>query len=171
MLLVFKYLNNEIIKNRDFNLKYFNDPTLAEEEHRRVIVCVDEAHVFINKKFPVALDFMVQMAKRIRKYYGMQIIITQNIKDFVGTPEIAQQSTAIINASQYSMIFALAPNDMTDLIELYRNAGGINDEEKDTIVTAKRGQAFLITSAMKRTTVQIEALPVVKNIFEQRQSG
>ena len=60
---------------------------------------------------------------------------------------------------------------MTDLIELYRNAGGINDEEKDTIVTAKRGQAFLITSAMKRTTVQIEALPVVKNIFEQRQSG
>lgn len=171
MLLVFKYLNNEIIKNRDFNLKYFNDPTLAEEEHRRVIVCVDEAHVFINKKFPVALDFMVQMAKRIRKYYGMQIIITQNIKDFVGTPEIAQQSTAIINASQYSMIFALAPNDMTDLIELYRNAGGINDEEKDTIVTAKRGQAFLITSAMKRTTVQIEALPVVKTIFEQRQNG
>ncbi len=168
MLLVFKYLNNEIIKNRDFNLKYFNDPDMLEEEHRRVIVCVDEAHVFINKKFPVALDFMVQMAKRIRKYYGMQIIITQNIKDFVGTAEIAQQSTAVINASQYSMIFALAPNDMTDLIELYRNAGGINDEEKDTIITAKRGQAFLITSAMKRTTVQIEALPVVRTIFEQK---
>ncbi len=170
MLLVFKYLNNEIIKNRDFNLKYFNDPDMLEEEHRRVIVCVDEAHVFINKKFPVALDFMVQMAKRIRKYYGMQIIITQNIKDFVGTAEIAQQSTAVINASQYSMIFALAPNDMTDLIELYRNAGGINDEEKDTIITAKRGQAFLITSAMKRTTVQIEALPVVRTIFEQKNS-
>ena len=168
MLLVFKYLNNEIIKNRDFNLKYFNDPTLLEEEHRRVIVCVDEAHVFINKKFPVALDFMVQMAKRIRKYYGMQIIITQNIKDFVGTPEIAQQSTAIINASQYSLIFALAPNDMTDLIELYRNAGGINDEEKDRIVTAKRGNAFIITSAMRRTSVQIEALPVVKVTFEQK---
>ncbi len=168
MLLVFKYLNNEIIKNRDFNLKYFNDPTLKEEEHRRVIVCVDEAHVFINKKYPIALDFMVQMAKRIRKYYGMQIIITQNIKDFVGTPEIAQQSTAIINASQYSLIFALSPNDMTDLIELYRNAGGINDEEKDRIVTAGRGNAFIITSAMRRTSVQIEALPVVKQLFEQR---
>lgn len=168
MLLVFKYLNNEIIKNRDFNLKYFNDPTLKEEEHRRVIVCVDEAHVFINKKYPIALDFMVQMAKRIRKYYGMQIIITQNIKDFVGTPEIAQQSTAVINASQYSLIFALSPNDMTDLIELYRNAGGINDEEKDRIVTAGRGNAFIITSAMRRTSVQIEALPVVRQLFEQR---
>ncbi|MBQ2863915.1 MAG: ATP-binding protein [Clostridia bacterium] len=170
MLLVFKYLNNEIIKNRDFNLKYFNDPTLKEEEHRRVIVCVDEAHVFINKKFPVALNFLLQMAKRIRKYYGMQIIITQNIKDFVGSPEIAQQSTAIINACQYSLIFALSPNDMTDLLELYKNAGGINDEERDQIVTAKRGQAFMITSAMRRTSVQIEALPVVRTIFEQKQN-
>lgn len=169
MLLVFKYLNNEIIKNRDFNLKYFNDPTLKEEEHRRVIVCVDEAHVFINKKFPVALNFLLQMAKRIRKYYGMQIIITQNIKDFVGSPEIAQQSTAIINACQYSLIFALSPNDMTDLLELYKNAGGINNEERDEIVTAGRGRAFMITSAMRRTSVQIEALPVVRTIFEQKQ--
>ena len=168
MLLVFKYLNQEIIRNRDFNLKYFNDKSLKEEEHRRVILCVDEAHVFINKKYPIALDFMVQMAKRIRKYYGMQIIITQNIKDFVGTPEIAQQSTAVINASQYSMIFALAPADMSDLIELYRNAGGINDEEKDSIVTAKRGQAFLISSAMSRTSVQIEALPTVRELFERK---
>ena len=57
---------------------------------------------------------------------------------------------------------------MTDLIELYRNAGGINDEEKDRIVTAGRGNAFIITSAMRRTSVQIEALPVVKQLFEQR---
>ncbi len=167
MLLVFKYLDNEISKNRDFNLKYFADAEL-EEDHRRIVVAVDEAHVFINKKFPIALDFMTQMAKRIRKYNGMQIIITQNIKDFVGSEEIAQQSTAIINASQYSFIFALSPNDMTDLINLYKNAGGINAEEQDSIVTARRGQAFLITGAMSRTVVQIEALDTVKLLFENR---
>ncbi len=167
MLLVFKYLDNEISKNRDFNLKYFADAEL-EEDHRRIVVTVDEAHVFINKKFPIALDFMTQMAKRIRKYNGMQIIITQNIKDFVGSEEIAQQSTAIINASQYSFIFALSPNDMTDLINLYKNAGGINAEEQDSIVTARRGQAFLITGAMSRTVVQIEVLDTVKMLFENR---
>lgn len=166
MLLIFKYLNNEINKNRDFNLKYFNYAEL-EEEHRRIIVTVDEAHVFINPKFPVALEFMAQMAKRIRKYNGMQIIITQNIKDFVGTPDIAQQSTAIINASQYSMIFSLSPNDMTDLIELYRNAGGINKEEQDNIITAKRGRCFLITGASSRTSVQIEASQFVISLFEK----
>lgn len=167
MLLVFKYLNNEISKNRDFNLKYFADAE-EEEDHRRVIVCVDEAHVFINKKFPIALDFMKQMAKRIRKYFGMQMVITQNIKDFVGTPEIAAQSTAIINASQYSLILSLAPNDMTDMIQLYQNAGGINQEEQDNIITAKRGQIFLITSATNRTTVQLEALSTVKDLFEKK---
>lgn len=165
MLLVFKYLDNEIIKNREFNLKYFRDEEL-EEDHRRIVIAVDEAHVFINKKYPIALDFMAQMAKRIRKYNGMLIIITQNIKDFVGTEEIAAQSTAVINACQYSFILSLAPNDITDLINLYRNAGGINEEEQDSIVTAKRGQAFLITGPMNRTTVQIEALANVKRIFE-----
>ena len=167
MLLVFKFLDNEIAKNRDFNLKYFADAEL-EEEHRRIIVAVDEAHVFINKKFPVAINFMAQMAKRIRKYNGMQIIITQNIKDFVGSEEIAAQSTAVINASQYSMIFSLSPNDITDLINLYKNAGGINEEEQDSIVTARRGQCFLITGPMSRTSVQIEALSTVKTIFEKK---
>ena len=105
------------------------------------------------------------MAKRIRKYSGMQIVITQNIKDFVGSPEIQRQATAIINASQYSFIFGLAPNDVTDLIELYRNAGEINKEEQDNIVTAGVGQAFLISGALSRTSVKIEASPTVVKLF------
>ncbi len=165
MLLVFKYLDSEIIKNRDFNLKYC-PPDATELEKRRVVVAVDEAHVFINKKFPIALEFMQQMAKRIRKYSGMLTIITQNIKDFVGSEEIAMQSTAVINACQYSMILSLSPNDINDLINLYRNAGGINDEERDSIVAAKRGQIFFITSPTNRTVVQVEALSTVRTLFE-----
>ena len=167
MLLVFKYLDSEIIKNRDFNLKYFADQEL-EEDHRRVICAVDEAHVFINKKFPIALDFMAQMAKRIRKYNGMLIIITQNIKDFVGSEEIAQQSTAVINACQYSIIMSLAPNDINDLVELYKKSGGINEEEQNAIVTAGRGQAFLITGPTNRTMVQIVAHDYIKQIFTEQ---
>ena len=157
MLIVFKYLMNEIIKNKDFNAKY--------NVNRKIIVAVDEAHMFINPKYPIALDFMAQMAKRIRKYGGMQIVITQNIKDFVGSAEIERQSTAVINASQYSMIFSLAPSDMNDLVELYRKSGEINQQEQDTIVTAGVGQAFLITSPMNRTMVQIVAYDYVKKLF------
>ncbi|PKK95832.1 MAG: hypothetical protein CVV59_01705 [Tenericutes bacterium HGW-Tenericutes-4] len=166
MLLVLRYLNNEIIKNKEFNtVMGFGE---EDPNRRKVIITVDEAHVFINKDYPIALNFMEQMAKRIRKYSGMQIIITQNIKDFVGSEEIAKQSAAVINASQYSMIFGLSPNDMSDLVALYRNAGGINEDEQDNIATAGRGQAFLITSPISRTNVSIIALPPVRQLFEKR---
>ena len=45
------------------------------------------------------------MAKRIRKYGGMQIVITQNINDFVGSEEIKRQSTAIISISGIRRFF------------------------------------------------------------------
>jgi len=166
MLLVVRSLNNEIIRNKEYNKLHNygeNDPN-----RRKIIVVVDEAHTFIDQKYPIALDFMELLAKRIRKYDGMQIIITQNIKDFVGSQEIAKQSTAIINASQYSMIFGLAANDMNDLVELYRNAGGINDDEKDAIATASRGEAFLITSPTSRTRVHIEALDEIRMMFDEK---
>ena len=159
MLLVLKYIDNEIIKNRDYNLRY--------KANRRIVVVIDEAHVFIDNKFPIALDFMFQLAKRIRKYNGMQIVITQNIKDFVGSEELARKSTAIINACQYSFIFALAPNDMQDLIKLYQNAGGINENEQEQIVQAPRGQAFTIMSPTSRSTFTVSTANGIAEMFEE----
>ncbi len=158
MLLVFKYLENEIINNKDYNA--------IHHTNRKIVIAVDEAHTFINPRYPIALNFMAAMAKRIRKYGGMQIVITQNINDFVGTEEIKRQSTAIINACQYSLIFSLSPNDVNDIIELYKNSGGINKEEQNSIVTARLGQAFIITAPTSRTMVQIRALDYVNSIIE-----
>ena len=160
MLLVFKYLENEIINNKDYNTLH--------NTNRKIIIAVDEAHTFINTKFPIALNFMMAMAKRIRKYGGMQIVITQNINDFVGSEEIKRQSTAIINACQYSIIFSLSPSDVNDLIDLYKNSGGINKEEQNSIVTAQLGQAFIITSPTSRTMVHIRSLEYVENMYEEK---
>ncbi len=160
MLLVMKWLDNEVIKNRDFNTKHGTD--------RKIIVVIDEAHVFIDNKYPIALDFMFQLAKRIRKYNGMQIVITQNIKDFVGSPEIARKSTAIINACQYSLIFALSPNDMDDLCVLYEKAGEINETEQQDIINNDRGSAFMITGPLSRTNISIVASDRLRRMFEER---
>ncbi|MBR5229595.1 MAG: ATP-binding protein [Firmicutes bacterium] len=159
MLLVLKYLDNEIIKNREYNTKY--------RANRKIIIVIDEAHVFIDSKFPLALDFMYQMAKRIRKYNGMQIVITQNIKDFVGSEELARKSTAIINACQYSFIFSLAPNDMHDLCTLYEKAGGISEVEQEQIMTAPRGRAFVVTGPTSRTTLQLDTPPSIETMFSE----
>jgi len=159
MLLVLKYIDNEIMKNRDYNDKY--------GLNRKIVVVIDEAHVFIDTKYPVALDFMFQLAKRIRKYNGMQIVITQNIKDFVGSEEIARKSSAIINACQYSFIFALSPNDMDDLCKLYEKAGGINESEQEQIVQAGRGQAFTIMSPTSRTTFKVTTPQDIRTMFSR----
>ena len=157
MLLVLKWLDNEIIKNRDYNIRY--------GAQRKVIVVIDEAHVFIDSKFPIALDFMYQLAKRISKDNGMQIIITQNIADFVGTEELARKSTAIINACQYSFIFPLSPNDMHDLCKLYEKAGAINESEQEEIVNNGRGRAFVVTSPSSRTGINITASQDMERLF------
>ncbi len=157
MLLVLKWLDNEIIKNRDYNIRY--------GAARKIIVVIDEAHVFIDSKYPIALDFMYQLAKRIRKYNGMQIIITQNIADFVGSEELTRKSTAIINACQYSFIFPLSPNDMHDLCKLYEKAGAINESEQEEIVNNGRGRAFVVTSPSSRTGIDIVASKDLERLF------
>ncbi|MCL2369686.1 MAG: DUF87 domain-containing protein [Firmicutes bacterium] len=157
MLLILKWLENEVIKNREYNMRHCTS--------RKIVVVIDEAHLFVNEQYPVALDFMFQLAKRIRKYDGMQIVITQNIKDFAGTPEIARKSTAIINVSQYSLIFSLSPSDMTDICKLYEKAGEINESEQASIAYNPRGRMFFIYGAANRTNVSIKATPYVESLF------
>jgi hypothetical protein len=110
---------------------------------------------------------MYSLAKRIRKYDGMLIIITQNVRDFAGTPEIARKSTAIINVSQYSMIFSLSPNDMNELMKLYENSGGINEFEKDSIIHNPRGTCFLISSPKERGNVAIVTDECTSELFDR----
>lgn len=157
LLLILKWLENEVIKNRDLNIK--------NGTHKKIVIAIDEAHLFIDEKYPIALDFMYQLAKRIRKYEGMLIIVTQNVKDFTGTVEIARKSMAIINVSQYSMIFSLSPNDMSDLVKLYENAGGINQKEIDSIIHAPRGTCFLVSSASQRAMLDISVPEETTNLF------
>ena len=157
MLLILKWVENEVMKNRDINIR--------SGKKRRIVVAIDEAHLFIDDKYPIALDFMYQLAKRIRKYDGMLIIITQNVKDFATSPETIRKSSAIINVSQYSMIFSLSPNDMTELCTLYQNAGCINESEKDVIIHNPRGRVFLVSSPSKRSCFDIVATDMEERYF------
>lgn len=149
MLLVMRYLMQEVIKNKNNNELYGTD--------KNVIVAVDEAHQFINPKFPVALDFMAQMVKRIRKYGGGMIVTTQNIADFIGqSEETKAKATAVINGCQYTMVFGLNPNDINNMIELYKNAGGLTQNEIDVLTDARQGEALLMIDNNTRMSVKVK---------------
>lgn len=152
MLLVIRFLEQEIIKNREYNLQ--------TGDNKRILILIDEAHCFIDEKFPIALDFMYQMAKRIRKYNGSLITTTQNIKDFIGrSPEVQAKASALINNCQYKIVFHLAEDDLNDLINLFRNGVGLTEDEQDYISQAGLGQALFFIDTYQRVGVNIRIIP------------
>ena len=146
MLLVFRFIEQEVINAREANK---NGRGL-----RTMIVC-DEAHLFIDAKFPIALDFFFSMSKRIRKYSGSFIPATQNIADWNANEELRGKTTAIIKNSQYTFIFKLSAPDMKDVLDVYSAGDSFNDEEQRMIISAVTGQAFFIGSTELRTCVRI----------------
>lgn len=146
MLLIVKYLNQEVIKNR-------------ENASNNIIIALDEAHRFIDPKFPVALRFMKDMAKQIRKYYGSLIVTTQNIDDFIGvSPEVKQEATGVINSCQYSFIFSLLADDINKIKDMYSNYnGGLQEEEIQYIANGRRGDCLFFVDVNTRLPLHITA--------------
>lgn len=160
MLLVVKYLNQEVIKNR-------------EDKKTNIVIAIDECHRFINGKFTVGLDFMQQEAKQIRKYFGSLIIATQNINDFCGgNEEMKQKASAVINCCQYSFVFNLAADDINQITELYKNCnGGLQREEVNYIASAHRGDCLVLASKDVRLPVHITTFPGEEYYFEEPKGG
>ena len=159
MLLVMRYLEQQIIKIRELNR---NKP---ESEWIRPVIILDEGYNFIDPNYPVALDFVYMWFKRIRKYGGLICFITQNLGDIFGNQEIISKTTAITNNSQYSFIFPLAPADIAILTDLYKNAGEINEMEKAEISNGQRGHCFMISGQRERTSFQVVANETVRDLF------
>ncbi|MDR3262974.1 MAG: DUF87 domain-containing protein, partial [Clostridiales bacterium] len=143
MLLTMRYLEQQVINIRELN------------RHNKIklhpIIAFDEGYTFVDPKHPVMLDFVYYWFKRIRKYEGAMIFITQNVKDLTGNPETLSKTSTIINNSQYHFIFPLAPADVLDLVELYSGAGEINETEQNEISTNGKGKAFVISAPGERT--------------------
>ncbi|MCM1360126.1 MAG: hypothetical protein NC132_06540 [Corallococcus sp.] len=160
MLLFLRYLEQKIINIRELNNNQGADI--------HPLVVIDEGYSFIDPSYPIALDFIRSWFKRIRKYNGAMMFLTQNLSDILGKAEIIDKTSAIINNSQYSFIFGLQPADIEALSNLYRLSGGINDTERNAIATAKCGDCFAVLSSRQRTTFHVETSDVVEALFKDR---
>ncbi len=160
MLVIMRYLDQQIINIRELNRD--------GKTNIHPFVAIDEGYNFIDQDNPVALDFVYLWYKRIRKYNGSIMFLTQNLSDILGNPTIVQKTTAIINNTQYSFIFALAPADLQTLTDLYKSAGNINETEQNQIANASNGECFLICSSNSRTRFKIVASDLVYTLFEKQ---
>ncbi len=156
MLVIMRYLNQQIINIREMN---------RNGNMIHPVIAIDEGYALIDEQNPIGLDFIFMWYKRIRKYNGTIMFLTQNLSDILGNQAIVSKTTAIINNAQYSFIFSLAPADITILMDLYKTAGGINETERSQIANAGNGECFAICSAQERTSFKVVASNVVYTIF------
>ena len=159
MLLIFRFIEQEVINAREKNKGGANLHTL---------IIADEAHLYIDPKFPIALDFFYSMSKRIRKYNGSFVPATQNIADWNANEELRGKTSAIIKNSQYSFIFKLSAPDMKDVLDVYKAGDSFNDEEQRMIISAITGQTFFVGSTELRNCILVKAGDYTQSLFEER---
>lgn len=150
MLLIMKFLNQEIAMNR-------NDNHLLNKEDK-VMIMVDEAHNFISKDYPIALNFLYKMSKQIRKYFGSLIITTQQINDFLGGDEnTAKLARGIIANCQYSFIFG-NPNAVNEVKNLYGEIMNFTEEELKILRDNQQGTCLMQLSPMVRSILKVACI-------------
>jgi DNA helicase HerA-like ATPase len=153
MLLIFRFIEQEIINKRKTN------------KNEKTMIVIDEAHMFIDHKYPIALDFFYQMNKRIRKYNGSFIPVTQNISDWNSSLDLRHKTSTIIKNSQYTFIFKSSSPDMQDLLDIYKAGNSFNKEERKIIISSSTGQVFFIASQDLRFPVQIKMNDEISKLF------
>lgn len=151
MLLVMRILDVEIMRNKAVNLTTGSD--------NRIVIAIDEAHRFIDPKFPVALDFMSTKTKQIRKYNGLILTTTQSVEDLCRSgdgSDLSKKAGDVINGCQYTFMFGINPKDLNSVKELYKNYnGGLTENELDSLTNANRGDALVLVDANTRFNMHI----------------
>ncbi len=165
MLLVMRFLNQEVILNKNYNEKYKNEENFEE---KKIVLMVDEAHNFISKDNPVALSFLYKMSKQIRKYSGSLIVTTQQINDFLGgDEETSKKAKGVIANCQYSFIFG-NPNAINEVKNLYGEIMKFTDDEMTVLKNNKRGECLFQLSPSCRTILNTCAVGSTNKFFDNK---
>lgn len=127
---------------------------------KRTILVVDEAWILADPNTPQALNTLRDFSKRIRKYDGSLIIVTQNIIDFLA-PELARLGQPVISNASQKLLMRQEDKDLEALQSLLN----LSEAEVDLLSSAKRGEGLFI-AGNQRTQIKIEASPYEVEVIE-----
>ncbi len=159
-LLILRYLENEII-----NMRNTNNGIPYKRDWKKAMVFIDEGHMFVDKKTPIALDFIGEWYKRIRKYYGSMNFATQSLSDLMSNDDLASKTKAVLINSQYSFIFSVKEMELDYLKQVFNNS--LSETELAEIVGSGKGECFLVSGEKERTKFLVIAEPRVVKMFSE----
>ena len=120
---------------------------------QQTLLVVDEAWILADPQTPQALGFLRDLSKRIRKYHGSLVIITQNVVDFLA-PELARLGEPVIGNASTKLLMRQESKDLEALRDLLR----LTEAECDLLSGARLGEGLLLTGN-QRVRLHVEAAP------------
>lgn len=112
---------------------------VRQSREERVILVVDEAWMLVDPKVPQALSFLKRMSKRIRKYSGSLVTVTQNPTDFLA-PEVAREGEPVLANASTVLLLRQEGRDLPTVAGIY----GLSEAEQDRLASARVGEGLLI---------------------------
>ena len=140
----------------------------GRETGRTTLLVVDKAWILADPQTPQALGFLRDLSKRIRKYGGSLVVITQNVVDFLA-PELARLGQPVIGNASTKLLMRQESKDLEALRDLLR----LSEAECDRLTGARRGEGLLL-AGNQHVWLRVEAARHEAEIIaaaEARQSG
>lgn len=145
LMLTIKEIEKTIFENVEYNK--------IHKSNRKVIVLIDESHILLDESRKSALEFIYLLSKRIRKYDGMMILVTQSLRDFQSEGKYEKKTMSPLSAAQYAMIFKIPQGEWKDVENTFITAKG---EGLCDISTLKRGEMIFIEDRNEFSLIQLE---------------
>jgi type IV secretory pathway VirB4 component len=142
--------SDEIKRAQYFNVLSWAWNEIVRDRREKVILAVDEAYLLVDPSTPQALQFLRNTSKRIRKYGGALMVISQNINDFLD-PAVRRYGQALLDNPCFKLIMGQGEKDLASLVQLMQ----LSEAEQEMLAQGKRGEA-LLAAGSRRIKVNIE---------------
>lgn len=140
----------------------------TEDEVKKFLVVMDEAHNFININNMSSVDIIVTMIREFRKFFGGVILANHNISDYV--PENADRDGAleeikkIFTMTQYKFIMRQDDSSKEILKGVFK--GTLSDSEVDMIPKLDEGRCILCIDGQSNVSLRVEISKEEKSLFK-----
>jgi type IV secretory pathway VirB4 component len=100
-----KDAEESVRRAQHFNILSYAWNMVKRDRAQKIILVVDEAWLLADPQTPQSLAFLRDTSKRIRKYMGSLVVISQNVIDFLA-PEIQRHGQTILDNPTYKLLLA-----------------------------------------------------------------
>ncbi|MEB8652445.1 DUF87 domain-containing protein [Bacillus cereus] len=145
--------NDEIRRAQFYNVLGWAWNEVSKNRKEKVLLGVDECYLLIDPEVPETIKFLRNTSKRIRKYEGGLMVITQDLVDFLD-PAVKRYGQALLNNPVYKILLGQGEKDIEALEKLMT----LSEREIHTLSEGNRGEALFI-AGNRRIHLKIDISP------------